>query len=108
MAEAIPVPEPMRVQAAAADLHHGAGVALERQCVGTQLPGHRRRMVEGVVEATRHDVQACVGGTRIGGAERVELLDGAIGVDHDQRARQQPEPLHRAGMAEYELDKLAE
>jgi hypothetical protein len=36
------------------------------------------------------------------------LLDGSVGVDHHQRARQQPKTLHLAGMAEDELDQLAE
>jgi hypothetical protein len=65
-------------------------------------------VIERVVEAAGCDVQAGVGGAGIAGAERVELLDGAIGVDHDQRARQQAEALHRAGLAEHELDELAE
>jgi hypothetical protein len=106
--EAFPFPEPVRVQAAAADLHHRAGQALRRKRAHPDLPGHRRRVVEGVVEAARHDVQAGVRGTGIGRAERVELLDSAVGVNHDQRARQQPEPFHLAGIAQNELDKLAE
>lgn len=36
------------------------------------------------------------------------MLDGPVGVDHDQRARQQPDALHLAGIAEDELDKLTE
>ena len=35
-------------------------------------------------------MQASVCGAGIGGTERVELLDRAIGVDHDQSARQEP------------------
>jgi hypothetical protein len=106
--EALPVAEPVRVQAAAADLHHRTFLALRGQGVGADLPGDRCRMVEDVVEAAGHDVKAGVGGTRIGRAERVELLDRAVGVDHYQRARHQPEPLHLARTAENELDKLAE
>lgn len=98
----------MRVEPAAADLHHRAGQALRRERVGSDLPRHRRRVVEGSVEAVRHDVQAGVRRTGVGRAERVELLDGAVGVDHDQGARRDPESLHRARLAEHELDQLAE
>ncbi len=108
MPEALPLAEPVRIQAAAADLHHRTFLALRRQGVGADLPGDRCRVVKDVVEAAGHDVEAGVGGTGIGGAERVELLDRAIGVDHDQRARHQPEPLYLARTAEDELDKLAE
>jgi len=65
-------------------------------------------VVKGLVEAARHDVQADVGRAGIGRAQRVELLDRAVCVDHDQRARQQPEPLGLARMAKHELDQLAE
>ena len=65
-------------------------------------------MIEDVVKAARHDVEAGVGGAGIGRAERVKLLDRPVRVDHDQRARQQPEPLHFAGIPEDKLDKLAE
>jgi hypothetical protein len=51
---------------------------------------------------------AGVSGTGIRRAERVKLLDGAVGVDHDQRARQEPDALYLAGMAEDELDELTE
>ena len=83
--EAFSAPVPVRVKAAAADLHHLAGPALLGQGVDADLPGDRRGMVQRVVEAAGGDVQAGVGGAGIGGAERVELLDGAIGVDHDER-----------------------
>jgi hypothetical protein len=106
--EAFPLPEPVRVQAAAADIHHRALQALGGERAGADLPGHRRRVLKRVVKTTRHDVQAHVGGARVGGAERVELLDRTVGVDHHQRARQQPEALHRAGAAEDKLDQLAE
>jgi hypothetical protein len=53
-------------------------------------------------------VQAGVGGARIGGTERVELLDGTICIDHDKRARQESQSLYCAGLAQHELDKLAE
>jgi len=66
MAEAFSCKEAVRVQAAAADLHDRAGLAERRERFGADLPGHRRRMVKGVVEAARHDVQPCVGGTRVG------------------------------------------
>jgi len=46
----------MRVQAAAADLHDWAGLALGRQCVGAKLPGDRGGMRERVIEGTGHDV----------------------------------------------------
>ena len=108
MPEAVTVTEPVRVEPAAADLHHRAVQALRRERAGADLPGHRRRVVEGIVEAVRHDVQAGIRRTRIGRTERVELLDRAVGIDHDQRARQQPESLHRARLAKHELDQLAE
>jgi hypothetical protein len=49
--EAFPVAEPVRVQAATADLHHRADLALRRQGVGADLPGNRCRVVKGVVKA---------------------------------------------------------
>jgi len=90
IAESCSAPVPVRVQAAAADLHHRAGPALLGQGVDADLPGDRGGMFQGVVEAAGVDVQADVRGAGIGGAERVELLDSAVGVDHDDRARQQP------------------
>jgi len=59
-------PEPVRVQAATADLHHLAVPAPRRQSVGADLPGDRGRVVEGVVEAVGRHIQAGVGGTWIG------------------------------------------
>ena len=53
-------------------------------------------------------MQPGVGGAGVGGTQRVELLDGAIGIDHDQGAGQQPEAFHRTRLAEDELDELAE
>jgi hypothetical protein len=52
-------------------------------------------------------MQPGVGGSRIGGAQRVELPDRAIGIDHDQGARQQADSLEAASLAEDQLDKLA-
>jgi hypothetical protein len=69
VAEALPIPEPVRVQAATADPHHRAGETLRRQRAGTHLPGHCGRVVEDAVEAARHDIQASVSGARIGRAE---------------------------------------
>jgi hypothetical protein len=51
VAEAFSRQETVRVQAATADFHHRAGLAQRRERLGTDLPGHRRRMVKGVVEA---------------------------------------------------------
>lgn len=51
VAEAFPFPEPVRVQAATADLHHRAGQAFPRKRVDSDLSGHRSRVVKGVVEA---------------------------------------------------------
>ena len=90
VAEACSAPVPVRVKAATADLHHRAGPALLRQGAGADLPGDRRGMVQRVVEAAGRDAQASFRGAGIGGAERVELLDRAIGVDHDDGARQEP------------------
>ena len=53
-------------------------------------------------------MQARVGRTGIRRTERIELLDGTVGVDHDERAGQQPKPLYRARLAEHELDELTE
>jgi hypothetical protein len=66
IAEALSRQETVRVQATAADLHHRAGLAQRRERFRANLPGHCRRMVKGVVEAVRHDVQAGVGGARVG------------------------------------------
>jgi len=90
IAEACSTPVPVRVKAAAADLSHLAGLALRGQGVDTDLPGYRGGMFHCVVETVGGYVQAGVCSTGIGGAERVELLDRAIGVDHDDRAGQQP------------------
>ena len=106
--KALTVTESVRIKAAAANLHDLAFRALLRQRVNPDLPGHRRGMVKGVVEVARHDIQASVGRTGISRAERIKLLDGAVCVDHDQRARQQPNPLHLTGPAKDELDDLAE
>jgi hypothetical protein len=90
VAEACSAPVPVRVEATTADLHHLAGPALLRQGTCANLPGHRGWVVQRVVEAAGGDVQASVCGAGIGGTERVELLDRAIGVDHDDGARHEP------------------
>jgi hypothetical protein len=90
IAESRSAPVPVRVKAAAADLHHRAGPALLGQGVDADLPGDRGGMFQGIIEAAGVNVQAGVRGAGIGGAERVELLDSAIGFDDDDRARQQP------------------
>lgn len=108
VAEALSATVTMRVQAATADVHYLAVAALRGQGFGADLPGDRGGVIERVVEAVRRDVQASVGGPRVGGAERVQLLDGTIGVDDNDRARQQPQTLDRAVLAEHELDELAE
>ena len=102
------VPVPVRVQASAADLQHRTGLALCRQGGGPDLPGDGGGVTEGVVEAVRSDMQPGVGSARVAGTERVEFLDGAIGVHHHQGARQQPKALDGTRLAEDELDKLAE
>jgi hypothetical protein len=51
IAEAFSCQETVRVQATAADLHDRASPADRRERFGTDLPGHRRRMVKRVVEA---------------------------------------------------------
>ena len=106
--EACSAPVPVRVKAAATDLHHLAGPALLGQGADADLPGDRGGMFQCVVEAAGRDVQAGVRSAGIGGAERVELLDSAVGVDHDDRARQQPQSFDRARLAEDKLDELAE
>src|SRR5690242_21755786 len=96
MAETRPALETMRVEAAAADTQHRTLLALHGQGVDTDLPGHRGRMAEGRVEGVGADVQSGLGRALVGGAQRVELLDGAVGVDHDKRARSQAKALDRA------------
>ncbi len=90
VAEACSAPVAMRIKATTADVHHLAGPALLRQGTCANLPGNRGGVVQHVVEAARGDVQAGVRGAGIGGTERVELLDRAIGVDHDDGARHKP------------------
>lgn len=99
VAEAGPLPVPVRVQAAAADLHRRAFQAFRSQGSGPDLPGHSGGVVECVVEAVRKDMQTSVGSTGIRGTERVEFLDGAIGIYHDERARHQPKPLYLPRLA---------
>src|SRR5215813_2398377 len=98
----------VRVKATTADVHYLAGLALLRQGSYANLPGNRCRVVQRVVEAARGDVQAGVRGAGIGGAERVELLDRAIGVDHDDGAGRKPQSFYRSWLAKHKLDKLAE
>ena len=97
--ETRPIAVPVRIEAAAADLHHRAGPALGGQGIGSHLPGHCGGMVERGVEAAGENVQARVGGTGIGRAQRVELFDRAIRVHHDERLRLQAQDLHRGGAA---------
>jgi hypothetical protein len=66
VAEAFVAAVAVRVQAATADVHHVAVTALRAQGLGADLPGHRRGVVKRVVEAVRRDVQARVGGARVG------------------------------------------
>jgi hypothetical protein len=108
MAEALVVQEPVRIKAAAADLHDRAGQALGSERVHADLPGHCCRVVKRVIEAARPDGESGVGGAWIGRAERVQLLDGPVGVDDGQGTRQQPESLESAGLAEHQLDQFAE
>jgi hypothetical protein len=85
--EALALPVPVRILPAAADVHDRAGLALPGQGGCAYLPGDRRRVRQSLIEAVRHNVEASVGGARISGAQRVELLNRTVGVDHDQRAR---------------------
>jgi hypothetical protein len=96
------------VQAAAADPHDWTGPALFRQRVLADLPGHRRRVLQRVVKGAIEYVQAGTGGKGIGRVQRVELLNGSVGVDHDKRTRLQPESVCAALPAEDELDHLSE
>jgi len=81
VAEARSLAVPVRVQAAAADLQHRAVQALRGQGGGADLPGDRSGVVQRAVEAAREDMKTGVGGAGIRGTERVELFDGAIGID---------------------------
>jgi hypothetical protein len=96
----------MRVQAAAADPHDRAGLAPGRQGADAKLPGDRGGMRERVIEGTGHDVQTSIGRAGIRRAQRVELLDGSVGVDHDEGAGLQAEPFDGSLAAEHELDHL--
>jgi hypothetical protein len=89
VAEADAVPEPVRVEATTADLHQRACLALVGQGGRSDLPSHRHRVVERVIKLVGYDIQPGVGGARIGGAQRVQLLDGSVGLHHHQRAWQQ-------------------
>ena len=108
VAEARSLAVPVRVQAAAADLQHRAVQALRGQGGGADLPGDRSGVVQRAVEAAREDMKTGVGGAGIRGTERVELFDGAIGIDYGERAGHQSQPLNPAGLAEDELDELTE
>jgi hypothetical protein len=69
VAEALALQVAVRVKASPADLHDRAPPALFGERLGTDLPGHRRGVVKGIVEAGRLDVQAGIGGAGIRGAE---------------------------------------
>ena len=56
-------------------------------------------MVEGSIEGIGENMPSGVCGAGIGRAQRIELLNGTVGLDDDQRARLQAEPLCRAGLA---------
>lgn len=101
-------PVPVRVKAAAADPQQRAGLALVGQGVRSDLPGHRHRVVQRGIKLVGQDVQPGVGGTRIGRAQRVELLDRSVGLHHHQRAGQQAQPFHRPRLAQDQLDELGE
>ena len=88
--EACSAPVPVRVKTTTADLHHLAGQALLRQGISANLPRDRGGVVQGIVKAAGIDVQTGVRGAGISGTERVELLDRAIGVDHNESARHEP------------------
>jgi hypothetical protein len=75
VAEADAVLVPVRVKATTADLHDRAGPAQRRQGVGSDLPGHCRRVIQRVIKAAGCDVQASIGGAGISRTQRVELLD---------------------------------
>jgi hypothetical protein len=53
-------------------------------------------------------MQPGVGRAFVAGTQRVEFLDGAIGIHHHQGARQQPQAFDGTRLAEDELDELAE
>ena len=108
VAEALSFTVPVRIKAAAADLHDRAGPALSRQGIGTDLPGDGGRMIQRGVEGVGDDMQPGVGGTGIGRAQRVELFDGTIGLYYDERAWQESKPFYPTGLAEHELDQLSE
>src|SRR6185437_11910243 len=99
---------PVRVEATTADLHHFAIQALRRQGGRAELPGDRGGMLQRVIEAACEHVQAGVGRAGIRGTKRVELLDGTVGVDDDERAGQESQALYRAWPAEHELDEFTE
>ncbi len=92
----------MRVRAGTADLHHRAGLALSGQGIGLDLPGDRRGMLQCLVEGVVEDIEPGIGGAWVSRAQRVELPDGSVGVDHDEGARRQAEPLHPAMPGESE------
>jgi hypothetical protein len=83
VAEASSLLVPVRVEAAAADLHYLTAQALRSQGSGTDLPGDRGGVLQRVIEAAREHVQTGVGSAGIRGTKRVELFDGTVGIDHD-------------------------
>jgi hypothetical protein len=63
-----------------------------------------KRIVEGIIE----HIQAGTGRMGKGRVQRVELLDGSVGIDHDKRARRQPQSVCAARPAKDELDHFTE
>jgi hypothetical protein len=108
VAEAGSLLVPVRVEAAAADLHYLTVQALRSQGSGADLPSDRGGVFQRVVEAAREYVQAGVGSAGIRGTKRIELLDGTVSVHHDQRAGEETQSLYLAWLAEHELDELTE
>ena len=108
VAEAGSALEPVRVQAATADVPDLALQALWSQGSGADLSGDRRRVIKRVIKAARGDVRPGIGSAWVGGTERVELLYGTVGVYHDQGAGQQAKAFYPAGLAEHELDDFTE
>jgi len=108
VAESFAAAVAVRIKTAAADPHDRTRLALRRQGVCPDLPGNGGGMVEGSIEGIGEDMPSGVCGAGIGRAQRIELLNGTVGLHDDEGARLQAEPLHRAGLAQDELDQLGE
>ena len=96
------------VIAAAAHLDQGAAAALGAEAVAAAAAGGHAGVRQGVVEGVVEDVEAGGGGALVGGFERVDLFDGAVGVDDQGDDRGEPDRFAGAGATQEEAEDLGE